>query len=207
MSIRIHSVIVGLHTTGNGSHPLIVLDVVEDNDVDKDPDCMRVVCNNVPTHHRKLVTWPANEEKNRPDQLAADIINMKIGNVPANLCGFLRRCEGIQKITAMSKTNRPVGVRGPRRAFQKMTMGQDQSGKGIELPCVYDIYLKDYSQLRQIETQIQQFLVTYNGNAWLECLQTRINEYIRARGGRSYYSDDEENDEDFDAPSVVKKRK
>ena len=60
--------------------------------------------------------------------------------------------------------------------------------------------------MRQVETQIQQFLVIYNGNAWLECLQTRINEYIRARGGRSYFSD-EENDDDFAPPSIVKKMK
>ena len=36
MSIRIQSAIVGLHSTGNGSHPLLVLDVKKDDLVEKD---------------------------------------------------------------------------------------------------------------------------------------------------------------------------
>ena len=195
MSTRIHSCIVGLHATGNGAHPLLLLDVENDDSVDKDPDCMRVMCNIVPTCHLRLVTWPGNVDKGRPDQHAADIEGKKIGNVPANLCGFFRRCGGIKRITAMAKTNHPVGVAGPRHAFKKMpTNLDDHCGKGVELPCVYQINPEE-SQRSQVEARIREFLVNYNGNAWMESLQTRINNYIRARGGRSYYSDDEEDEE------------
>ena len=192
MSIRIHSAIVGLHSTGNGSHPLLLLDVEEDNLVEKDPDCMRVVCNYVPPQHKALVTWPANPDKNRPSQLAAQIEGKKIGNVPANLCGFFRQCREIEHITASSKTNRPVGVAGPRRLFQKMPENQqDRSGKGVELPCKYDIYVQPQHR-SHVERQVQQFLETYDGNAWMETLQTRIRDYLIARGGVSYYSDEDE---------------
>ena len=77
------------------------------------------LCHLWPSQHKALITWPANPDKNRPDQLAAQIEGKKIGNVPANLCGFFKWCREIE-VTAISKTSRPFGVIGSRRLFQKM---------------------------------------------------------------------------------------
>ena len=50
------------------------------------------------------------------------------------ICGFFRQCPEIEQITATP----PVGVIGSRRVFQKMS----ESGKVVELPCKYDIYVR-----------------------------------------------------------------
>ena len=44
-----------------------------------------------------------------------------------------------------------------------------------------------------VEGQVQEFLETYDGNAWT--LQTTIRDYIIAWGGVSYYSDEDEDEE------------
>ena len=51
-----NSVITGLHAAKIGSHPAIKLDVLID-DTREDPDCMKVVCVEVPAAVARVVTW------------------------------------------------------------------------------------------------------------------------------------------------------
>jgi hypothetical protein len=105
VNIIITSVIAGIHKTKVGSHPTIKLLVEDDNSIpDTDPNCMLVrlpYIEDIPPSLRSLVTYPKSRnprDSRQSDQFAFQVAGKKVGNVPANLCGLLRKLKTDRKV-------------------------------------------------------------------------------------------------------------
>ena len=89
------STVTGIHRTNVSSCEEVTLLVLKDDTIPHiDPDCMKVVFPaTVPSAIMDNVTWPKNPAHKRyHDQYVRDCLGKKVGNVPANLGRFLRRC-------------------------------------------------------------------------------------------------------------------
>ena len=90
-----YSTITGIHRTNISSCQEVTLDVVKDDSIPHiDPHCMKVMFpSTVPAELMNKVTWPRNPDHGRyNDQLVRDCLGEKVGNVPANIGSFFRRC-------------------------------------------------------------------------------------------------------------------
>ena len=89
-----NSTITGIHKTKVGAHQFVAMNVERDDEIQHiDPQCMKVI---FPSHVAQAllheVTYPKNSEHRRyKDQLVEDCLGKKVGNVPANICGFFRK--------------------------------------------------------------------------------------------------------------------
>ena len=89
------STIRGIHRTKVSSCEEVTLLVERDDSIPHiDKDCMKVMFPAaVPMHLLDNVTWPKNPDHKRyTDQRVRDCMGKKVGNVPANLARFFRRC-------------------------------------------------------------------------------------------------------------------
>ena len=109
VKININSVIAGIHHTKVGSHPSIELLVEADDTIPgTDPNCMLV---RMPSKEQlspgalNLVTYPKSRNPRDPrkvDQLAWQVVEKKVGNVPTKLCGLFRELKACGKVKKIS---------------------------------------------------------------------------------------------------------
>lgn len=93
--VIINSTVTGIHQTNIGSCEEVVLKVVKDDSIPNiDPHCMKVMFpETVSVEILNKVTWPKNPAHKRfNDQLVRDCLGKKVGNVPANMGEFFRKC-------------------------------------------------------------------------------------------------------------------
>lgn len=89
------STITGIHRTKVSSCEEVTLLVEKDDSIPHiDKECMKVIFpDQVPNELLDNVTWPKNPKNKRlTDQLVRDCLGKKVGNVPANLAHFFRKC-------------------------------------------------------------------------------------------------------------------
>ena len=147
--VTITSVIKGIHKTKVGANRLIDL-LVENDDHHQniDPNCMVVrmpSLENIPTSLHKSVTYPKSRNPRDPrqtDQLVEDVAGKIVGNVPANLCGLLRKLKQdgvVTCIKCLAVGERPLPSAQPpsKQKFLKMQRGLDRRGGGLVLECQY----------------------------------------------------------------------
>ena len=162
-----HSTISGLHATKRSCHPAVTLNVMSDT-TGKDPSAMKVVVptvENLPPECMDMITWPKNPTRKRlVDQLVRDVAGMKVGNVPANLCGVFKdllRDGFAVGITARATAEKPrASTRPPtKQSFQKRSVGLDRRGGGVVLDCLYSINVTSagrLSAIRKLEAALER---------------------------------------------------
>ena len=132
------------------------------------------------------MTWPRNPKRNRfVNQHVADLIGSKIGNVPANLCGFFRTLLDsgeCHQIRAKSTSNKPRVRSSPNvsAAFRKMPTGvPDRVGGGVVLDCVYILMVYN---LEHVKRKVKVFLDCHNGTESLVQTQLPPEKFIIDEG-------------------------
>jgi hypothetical protein len=100
MDIVITSVISGIHKTKIGANRHVELRVENDNTIpDIDSNCMAVwvpSIEDIPPELHQAIAYPKSRNPKDPrqrDQLVSETAGRKVGNVPSNLCGVLRRLK------------------------------------------------------------------------------------------------------------------
>lgn len=167
------STIRGIHRTMLSSHEDVVLSVEVDDTIRHiDPQSMRVMFPpTVPAHLLHEITWPKNPKHKRfDDQLVRDCVGRKVGNVPANLAGFFRKCllysGHITSITCISTGTKPRPSVRPntKEKFRKSwSGGQDRRGGGLVLDCRYEIGITHPRYREDIVHEVQKFLAEQDG--------------------------------------------
>ena len=176
----INSLITGLHATKNGSHPSIALEVVADNSNSAqlhDRNVLKVVCpllENIPRAMHDEVVWPRNPASKRyEDVLVSDVAGLKVGNVPANLCGLFKELlmSGLaQDVKCFATANKPrrSTVVPASQSFRKgQSGGRDRRGGGVVLDCKYVFKVRTSSRASVLE-KINAFLVGNEGQEAVE---------------------------------------
>ena len=175
-TIKMRSVVTGIHITKIGGHEKIPLILENDDSIpDIDPMCILVKfpkIEDIPRRYHKLITYPKNPEHRRfEDQLVEDVAGMKVGNVPANVCCLFRNLQGDSRVERLQCV--PVGVK-PRPSiappsktkFRKSPYagGKDRRGGGLVLDCEYIIQLKSPSYRSAVKSEVRQFLEEHDGD-------------------------------------------
>ena len=104
MDIVINSVISGIHKTKIGANHCVELIVENDDTIPHiDSDCMVVpvpCLDDIPPALHRAIAYPKSRNPKDPrqqDQLVMQTVGKKVGNVPSNICGVLRRLKAITR--------------------------------------------------------------------------------------------------------------
>ena len=178
MSIVIikNSVITGIHRTKVGAHEAIPLIVQKDDSVQHiDPDCMLVKFpEDVAASLMKEITYPKNEAHKRPhDQLVEDVLGMKVGNVPANICGAFRHLLDSTRVKSIKCFSigikpRPSVRPSTNQKFRRSLSGMNRRGGGLVIDCHYELNLSRSADKTEIVNELKHLLSQNNGDEVVE---------------------------------------
>ena len=171
-TIKLSSVIAGIHITNVGSHPNIKLVVEDDNsNPNIDPDCVLVrhpSLEDLPPTCKQLVTYPKSQNsksKRKEDQFAYQVSGCKVGNVPAKLCGLFRQLKRgglVTRIDCFSVGERPrPSIQPPTK--QKFSLHLNRRGGGLVLDCEYVLVLAHSARTSKVLQLINLVKVKVEG--------------------------------------------
>ena len=111
--------------------------------------------------------WPQKPASKRcKDVLVRDVAGMKIGNVPANLCGLFKKLlmSGLaQSVLCYATANKPRStIVPPSQSFRKSQLrSRDRGGRAV-LDCKYVLKIQNSSRISAVG-KINEFLVNNDG--------------------------------------------